>query len=183
MSKTSNSETSQDSRSNDGSEHYFVPLSGAGLSRHVQDNKINSLKSRQLFTSQADSSLLQTHTKDNNIGRRYSGVADTLNDLDSLDEFDGMNSFLSAGGSNSSVSDAHRSFYDMDEVEDQVFSPPLLMDTALLADSYEDLLGMSYFTILTRLLYFAISGRLGVFCLSTCIQFCEIREAELGSNF
>lgn len=158
MSKTSNSESSQDTRSNDGSEHYFVPLSGTGLSRHVQDNKINSLKSRQLFTSQADSSLLQTHAKDNNIGRRYSGVTDTLNDLESLDEFDGVNSFLSAGGSNSSVSDAHRSFYDIDEVEDQVFSPPLLMDTALLADTYEDLLGMSFFTMHTRLVNFVISG-------------------------
>ncbi|XP_047950813.1 AUGMIN subunit 6 [Salvia hispanica] len=140
LSKRSNSESSQDSRSNDGSEHYFVPLSGTGLSRHVQDNKINSLKSRQLFTSQADSSLLQTHVKDNNVGRRYSGVTDILNDIDSLDEFDGVNSFLSAAGSNSSVSDAHRSFYDVDEAEDQVFSPPLLMDTAFLADSYEDLL-------------------------------------------
>lgn len=143
LSKASNSESSQDSRSNDGSEHYFVPLSGTGLSRHVQDNKISSLKSRQLFTSQADSSLLQTHVKDNNVGRRYSGVTDILNDIDSLDEFDGVNSFLSAAGSNSSVSDAHRSFYDIDEAEDQVFSPPLLMDTAFLADSYEDLLGTS----------------------------------------
>lgn len=97
-----------------------------------------------MFISQADSSLLQTHAKDNNIGRRYSGIADILNDLDSLDEFDGGNSFLSAAGSNSPVSDAHRSFYDMDDVEDQVFSPPLLMDTGL-ADTYEDLLGRLYF--------------------------------------
>ncbi|KAL1536530.1 AUGMIN subunit 6 [Salvia divinorum] len=140
FSKTSNSESSQDSHSNDGSEHYFVPLSGAGLSRHVQDNKVNSLKSRQLFTSQADSSLFQTHAKDNNLGRRYSGVADILNDMVSLDEFDGVNSFFSAAGSNCSVSDTHRSFYDIDEAEDQVFSPPLLMGTAFLADSYEDLL-------------------------------------------
>lgn len=80
---------------------------------------------------------------DNNLGRKYNGVADVLNDLESFDEFDGVNSFLSAAGSNSSVSDAHRSFYDVDESQDQVFSPPLLMDTALFADSYEDLLGMS----------------------------------------
>ncbi|KAK4347730.1 hypothetical protein RND71_034069 [Anisodus tanguticus] len=42
-------------------------------------------------------------------------------------------------GSNSSVSDACRSFYDMEEAEDQVFSHPLLMDMSLLADLYEDL--------------------------------------------
>ncbi|KAL8475311.1 hypothetical protein ACS0TY_028112 [Phlomoides rotata] len=140
LSKACNSESSQDSRSTDSSEHFFVPLSGTGVSRHGQENKLNYLKSRQLFSSHADSSLLQTHVKDNNLGRKYSGVADVLNDLDTFDEFDGVNGFFSAAGSNSSVSDAHRSFYDVDESQDQVFSPPLLMDTALFADSYEDLL-------------------------------------------
>ncbi|CAA0824511.1 Unknown protein, partial [Striga hermonthica] len=38
------------------------------------------------------------------------------------------------------TSEACRSFYAVDEVQDQVFSPPLLMDAALLGDSYEDLL-------------------------------------------
>ncbi|KAL0377341.1 UNVERIFIED_CONTAM: AUGMIN subunit [Sesamum radiatum] len=141
-SQSCNLESSQDSRSNDSSEHFFVPLSGTGFSRHGQEKKQNSLKSTQLFTSQADPSLLQTHAKDNDLGSKYSDVADILNDLDSLDEFDGVNGFLSAVGSNSSVFDAHKSFYDMDEAEDQVFSPPLLMDTALLTDTYEDLLGM-----------------------------------------
>ncbi|KAG8366794.1 hypothetical protein BUALT_Bualt16G0004800 [Buddleja alternifolia] len=60
------------------------------------------------------------------------------NDLGSLDGFDGVNSFLSAVDSNSS---GYRSFYDIDEAQNQVFSPPLLMDAAILADSYEDLLG------------------------------------------
>ncbi|XP_011098821.1 AUGMIN subunit 6 [Sesamum indicum] len=139
-SQSCNSESTQDSRSNDSLEHFFVPLSGTGFSRHAQEKKQNSPKSRQLFTSQAYSSLLQTHAKDEDLGSKYSEVADILNDLDSLDEFDGVNGFLSAVGSNSSVFDAHRSFYDMDEAQDQVFSPPLLMDTALLADTYEDLL-------------------------------------------
>lgn len=63
-----------------------------------------------------------------------------LNDMDSLDEFDSVNSFLSGSGSNLSVSDAQRSLYDTDEAPDQVFSPPLLMDASLLVDAYEDLL-------------------------------------------
>ncbi|KAG8384925.1 hypothetical protein BUALT_Bualt04G0168800 [Buddleja alternifolia] len=138
--RSCNSEGSQDSRSDDSSEHFFVPLSGTGFSRLGQDKKPNSLKGRQLLTSQADSSLLETHAKENHRGSKYNAVTDMLNDLESLDEFDGMNGFLSAVGSNSSASVAHRSFYDMDEAQDQVFSPPLLMDTALLADSYEDLL-------------------------------------------
>ncbi|KAL7100582.1 hypothetical protein ACP275_08G005900 [Erythranthe tilingii] len=138
-SQSCNLESSQDSRSNDSSEHFFVPF-GTGFSRHGQDKKLNPLKSRQLLTSQADSSFLQTHAKDNYLGSKYSGVGDMLNDLESLDEFDGVNGFFHAAGSNSPVSDVHRTFYDMDEAQDQVFSPPLLMDTAFLADSYEDLL-------------------------------------------
>ncbi|XP_073294062.1 AUGMIN subunit 6-like [Primulina huaijiensis] len=139
-SQSRNLESSQDSRSDESSEHFFVPISGSGFSRRGQDKKPDSLKGRQSFKSQANSSMLQTHPNDIHLGSKYSGVADMLNDLDSLDEFDGVNCFLSAVGSNSSVSDAHRSFYDNDEVQDQVFSPPLLMDVALMADSYEDLL-------------------------------------------
>ncbi|KAL3813863.1 hypothetical protein ACJIZ3_015131 [Penstemon smallii] len=139
-SQSCNLESSQDSRSDDSSEHFLVPFSGTGFSRVGQDKKLTSTKSRQLYTSQADSSLLQTLTKDNRLQNKYSGVADMLNDLDSFDEFDGVNGLLSVVGSNSPVSDAHRSFFDMGEVQDQVFSPPLLMDTELLADSYEDLL-------------------------------------------
>ncbi|KAL3833177.1 hypothetical protein ACJIZ3_007913 [Penstemon smallii] len=134
-SQSCNLESSQDSRFDDSSEP--LPFSGTGFSCVGQNKKLNSTKSRQLYISQADSALLQTHTKDNRLWGKYIGVADMLNDLDS---FDGVNGFLSVVGSNSPVSDAHRSFFDMDEVQDQVFSPPLLMDTELLADSYEDLL-------------------------------------------
>ncbi|CAI9758542.1 unnamed protein product [Fraxinus pennsylvanica] len=106
-SQSCNLESSQDSRSDDSSEHFFVPLSGTGVSRFDREKKSNSLKSRQLFTPQADPSLLETCALDNHFGSKYDGVG---------------------------------SFYDMDETQDQVFSPPLLMDTSLLADSYEDLL-------------------------------------------
>lgn len=139
-SRQCNLDSSQDSRSEDSSEHYFVPLSGAGFSRHGQDKKHNVYKSRQLLSSQAGSMSFQHHAKDSILGSEYSGVTDTLNDLDSFDEFDGVNGFLSAVGSDSSISEVPRSFYDMDEAEDKVFSPPLMMETALLMDCYEDLL-------------------------------------------
>lgn len=134
-------ESSQDSRSDDSSEHYFVPLPGTGLSRITQDIKPNLLRNKRLFTSQADSTLPATRVIDNRIRNNFDG-AEILNDLESLEDYDDVNGFLSAVGSNSSVSNAHRSFYDLDDTQDQVFSPPLLMDTSLLADSYEDLLGM-----------------------------------------
>lgn len=63
-----------------------------------------------------------------------------LNGLDPLRDFDRVNGFHSVSGSNVSPSNRQqRPFYE--EAHDQVFSPPLLMDSSLLADSYEDLLG------------------------------------------
>ncbi|KAL6520173.1 AUGMIN subunit 6 [Orobanche minor] len=137
-SQSCNLDSSQDSHSNK-PEHFFVPLSGMGLSRHGQDKKHNFLRSRQLLTPQTDSSLLQTHAKDSDVGSKRA-VTDMLNELDSLNEFDSVNGYIPSMGSNLSFSDAHRSFYGMDDAQDQVFSPPLLMDVALLGDSYEDLL-------------------------------------------
>ncbi|KAL6551433.1 AUGMIN subunit 6 [Orobanche gracilis] len=137
-SQSCNLDSSQDSHSNK-PEHFFVPLSGMGFSRHGQDKKHNFLRSRQSFTPQTDSSLLQTHAKDSDVGSKRA-VTNMLNELDSRNEFDSVNGYLPSIGSNLSFSDAHRSFYVIDEAQDQVFSPPLLMDAALLGDSYEDLL-------------------------------------------
>ncbi|CAI9111510.1 OLC1v1011747C1 [Oldenlandia corymbosa var. corymbosa] len=129
-----NLESSLDSRSDDSSEHYFVPFLDTNFSRPVLETKNKSIRTKRLFTPQADS---ETHS-DSRAGNKYDGH-EILTDLDSLDDYEGANGFLSAAGSNSSVSEAHRSFYDLDEGHDQVFSPPLLMDSSL-ADSYEDLL-------------------------------------------
>lgn len=133
-----NMESSQDSHSDDISEHFFVPLSGTGFSRIGLDSKLVSTRSKQLFVSQAETSLLNP-VPDGHGDNRYNRMPEILNDLDSLNDYDRINGFLSAAGSNA-VSDAHRPFYDMEDSQDQVFSPPFLMDTSLLEDSYEDLL-------------------------------------------
>lgn len=142
LSQSYNPDSSQDSRADDSSDHYFIPLSGAGFTRVGQENKSSLSSAKQLFASGSDSSYLVTSGSENNVGGKSDGIPDLLNDLDSFDDFDAVNGFLSAGGSNSSVSDAPRSFYDMDETPNEVFSPPLLMDASFLADGYEDLLGM-----------------------------------------
>ncbi|CAN4082329.1 unnamed protein product [Withania somnifera] len=126
--------SSQDSRSDDSSEHYFEPVSGFRFSQHGDREKL--LRRKKLFVSEPDSSVLGTHAPDNHMNIKSDGIPDLLNDLQSVDDYDG---FLSTMGSNSSFS-ANRLFYDMEEAQDQVFSPPLLMDASLLADSYEDLL-------------------------------------------
>ncbi|KAK4360799.1 hypothetical protein RND71_019751 [Anisodus tanguticus] len=131
-------ESSQDSRSDDSSEHYFIPGPGVGFS-HL-GNKSNLLRSKKLLPPEPNSSFLGNHAPQSHVRIKSDGLPDLFNDLWSLDDYEGIDGFLSTMGSNSSVSDACRSFYDIEEAEDQVFSPPLLMDMSLLADSYEDLL-------------------------------------------
>ncbi|KAL7195813.1 hypothetical protein ACSBR1_035949 [Camellia fascicularis] len=55
-------------------------------------------------------------------------------------EYDRVNGFLSAAGSNFTVSDSQKSYCDGEEAQDHVFSPPLLMGSSFLGDPYEDLL-------------------------------------------
>ncbi|KAA8530140.1 hypothetical protein F0562_004849 [Nyssa sinensis] len=134
-----NLELSQDSHSDDSSEHFFVPLSATGFSCLGPDNKLGS-RSKQLFVSQADPSLLENLASDGHVGSKHAELSNVLNDWDSLHEYDRVNGFLSSAGSNCPVFYAQRSFDGLEEAQDQVFSPPLLMNTSLLADSYEDLL-------------------------------------------
>ncbi|VFQ67446.1 unnamed protein product [Cuscuta campestris] len=141
LSQSYNLESSQGSHDDETSEHYFLPHSGAaGFSRVGQDTKSILSSAERLFSSGSDSSYLVTSGSENNAGGKSDGLPDILTDLDSFDDFDAMNGFLSAVGSNSSVSDAPKSFYDMDEIPNEVFSPPLLIETSLLGDGYEDLL-------------------------------------------
>lgn len=135
-----NSESSRDSHVDESSEHFFLPLSTPGFSRLGLEKKVASRRSKRLFTSQKDSPLLENHAPDGQVGSKYNDLPDILNNLDSLTDYDHVNGFLSATGLNGAMSDGQRSFFDIEESHDQVFSPPLLMDTSLLTDSYEDLL-------------------------------------------
>ncbi|KAH0984977.1 hypothetical protein GBA52_012154 [Prunus armeniaca] len=135
-----NSESSRGSHSDESSEHFFLPLSSSGFSRQSQESKGVSLRSKR-FASQTEASLLENRASDGHMESKYSELSQVLNGLDSLDDYDQVNGFLSATGSNCAASDTQRSFYDFEEAQEQVFSPPLLMDSSLLAD-YEDLLVM-----------------------------------------
>ena len=140
--------SSRDSQSDEGSEHYFVPLSGAGFSRFPSETKSLPLRGSRLQTSLSEPSFLEHSVPHSLAPSKYSDIPDTFDDLDSFKDYDNGNGFLSVAGSNSVASDPQQSFYD---VEDQVFSPPLLMDSSLLSDTYEDLLGT--FIILLGVLY------------------------------
>ncbi|EOY02661.1 hypothetical protein QUC31_018043 [Theobroma cacao] len=135
-----NSESSRDSQSDESSEHFFVPVSSNNFSRGGLESKVSSIRTKRLFSTQTGNSLLDSHGGNGHIGSNYDDLPHMLNNLDSLNDFDQVNGFLSAAASSCAASDGQRSFFDMEEAQDQVFSPPLLMDTSLLADSYEDLL-------------------------------------------
>ncbi|CAA7055196.1 unnamed protein product [Microthlaspi erraticum] len=130
--------SSRDSQSDEGSEHYFVPLSATGFSRFPSEAK-GLLPHRGSRLLSEPSFLEEPNVVRDSLGpSKYSDmIPDTFDDLDSFKDYDNGNGFLSVAGSNSVASDAQQSFYD---VEDQVFSPPLLMDSSLLSDAYEDLL-------------------------------------------
>lgn len=138
-----NSELSRDNQSDESSEHFFVPVLSTNHSRVGPENKLGSIRTKRLFSTQTENSFLNSHPSDGHIRSNYDDLPNMLNNLDSPDNHDQDNGFLSAAASSSAASDWQRSLFDLEEVQDQVFSPPLLMDTSLFVDSYEDLLGMS----------------------------------------
>lgn len=139
------SESSRDSQSDESSEHFFVPVSSFNFSHGGPENKIGSIRSKKLFSTQKDNSLLDSCASSGRIRSNYDDVSHMLNNLDSPNDYDPVNVFLSAAASSSSASDGQRSFLDLEEAQDQVFSPSFLMDASLLSDSYEDLLGMLFY--------------------------------------
>ncbi|KAJ0771794.1 putative HAUS augmin-like complex subunit 6 [Helianthus annuus] len=129
--QASNTSQLQDNQSDDGSEHFFVPLSGTGFSWPRPEKKPTSSRSKQLFASESNSSSVDNRVSD---GTKY------IESLDMVNEYDGVNAFMSAAASSYADSEGRLSFYDVEETHDQVFSPPFLMDASLSAESFEDLL-------------------------------------------
>lgn len=143
--RSCNSESSRDSQSDGSSEHFFAPLSESGFSHLDAEKRATSLRSKRLFVSQMDDPSLESHVSDGLEESKFDDFPDMLNDLERLSDYDHVNGFLSYSGSNE-TSDAQRSIFDFEDAQDQVFSPPLLMDSSLLTDPFEDLLGMFEFS-------------------------------------
>ncbi|KAJ6302134.1 hypothetical protein OIU77_016264 [Salix suchowensis] len=134
-----NSESSHEIQSDESSEHFFLRLSSPGFSL-IPENKAVSTRSKRISASQMNSALFEKHAQDGHAGSKYNELPEILNDLGPLTDYDHVNGFLSVAGSNGAISDGQRSFNDVEDPYAQVFSPPLLLDTSLLPDSYEDLL-------------------------------------------
>ncbi|XP_077227942.1 HAUS augmin-like complex subunit isoform X2 [Tasmannia lanceolata] len=112
LSTQSSNLESLDDNNRDSSEHFFVPLSTSRFSRMAVDiNPAPSKSKQRLFVSSSESFM---HNK-------------SEHDKESV-------------GSNYAPTHLQRTFYNMEDSQDQLFSPPLLMDTSLFPDTYEDLL-------------------------------------------
>ncbi|CAM0950233.1 unnamed protein product [Alopecurus aequalis] len=126
----SNTESPQDNSSDDGSEHFFIPLStgasrkdvGAVANRRKQkiglsssQTKLPKSTSYHYFSSESP-----MHTTPA-LSSKRNGHGDPSSAADFFDPVSGQ-SFMT------------------DDALDQVFSPPLLLDSSLFHDTYEDLL-------------------------------------------
>ncbi|KAK8587752.1 hypothetical protein V6N12_022230 [Hibiscus sabdariffa] len=135
-----NSESFRDRQSDESSEHFFVPVSSTNHSHVGPETKLSSIRTKRLFSTQTENSLLDSHASDGHIGNNYDNLSHMLNSLDSPNNYDQTNGFHSATASSCGAADWQKSLFNLEEAQDQVFSPPFLMDTSLLIDSYEDLL-------------------------------------------
>nr|CAB3484068.1 unnamed protein product [Digitaria exilis] len=124
-----NTERPQDKNSEDGSEHFFIPLS-ASAARKETDAATNRRKHRLDLSSPQKRTSDLYYNADSPVNTSpvlLSEVIghDPISALSFLDPDSGL---------------THQSFIT-DDALDQVFSPPLLMESSLFHDADEDLLG------------------------------------------
>ena len=143
-----NTEWSEDKSSDDGSEHFFMPLS-TGVTRKEVSAGANRRKQRLFSSPQQTRVSKNTTQQSSNLDSQLSLVSNVSNDLNGLAEYDNqVNGFQTDIALNFTGSTAQSMFPGIDESMDQVFSPPLLMDTSFFPDAYEDLLGMLIYTLI-----------------------------------
>ncbi|KAF8408375.1 hypothetical protein HHK36_007524 [Tetracentron sinense] len=138
-----------------------VQLEKTGFSPVDPETKAVLIRSKRPFVSALDTSLLKNCPSDSPLGSKYE-LPNLLNERDSLHDYvSQVNGFLSFTGSNNGASNT-RMFYDLVEAQDQVYSPSLIMEASILADSYEDLLeSLSSYGVR----YMMLALPLGMVCL------------------
>jgi hypothetical protein len=128
-----NTERPQDKNSDDASEHFFIPLS-TGAAKKDMDSVTNGHNRRLgLLPSQMKFSKSTSGIYYNADSPIYTSPV-LLSELNGHDSISAMSFLDPAGGL------AHQSFLT-DDALDQVFSPPLLLESSLFHDADEDLLG------------------------------------------
>jgi len=130
-----NTERPQDKNSDNGSEHFFIPLS-AGAARKEMDAATNRRKQRPGLSSLQMKFPKSTSDLYYNADSPINTSSVLLSEMNGHDPISAMSFLDPVSGL------AHQSFIT-DDALDQVFSPPLLMESTLFHDADEDLLGKS----------------------------------------
>jgi len=125
-----------------------MPLS-TGVTRKEVSAGANRRKQRLFSSPQQTRVSKNTTQQSSNLDSQLSLVSNVSNDLNGLAEYENqVNGFQTDIALNFTGSTAQSMFPGIDESMDQVFSPPLLMDTSFFPDAYEDLLGMLIYTLI-----------------------------------
>ncbi|BAF08630.1 AUGMIN subunit 6 [Oryza sativa Japonica Group] len=125
-----NPERPHDQSSDDGSEHFFIPLS-TGASKMEIDAVDNNRRMQKLGFSSPQMKFSDLHFNVDSPMHATPVLSSKLNGHDDPNTVTSMLDPVSGLG--------HQSFIT-DDALDQVFSPPLLLETSLFQDAYEDLL-------------------------------------------
>ncbi|VAI14944.1 unnamed protein product [Triticum turgidum subsp. durum] len=129
----SNMESPQDKSSDDGSEHFFIPLSTGAARKDV--GAVANRRKQKIGPSSSQSKLPKStsdlYFNPDSPMHTTPAVSSKLNGHD--DPSSAANFFYPVSGQS----------FMTDDALDQVFSPPLLLESSLFPDAYEDLLGMS----------------------------------------
>ncbi|KAM0850672.1 hypothetical protein ACQ4PT_052928 [Festuca glaucescens] len=126
----SNTESPQDNSSDDGSEHFFIPLSSGASRKDV--GAVANRRKQKIVLSPSQTKLPMSTSDQYLIS---DGPMHTTSALSS--KWNGHGDSSSAGNLFEPVSSQ---LFMTDDALDQVFSPPLLLESSLFHDTYEDLL-------------------------------------------
>ncbi|VAI14952.1 AUGMIN subunit 6 isoform X2 [Triticum aestivum] len=126
----SNMESPQDKSSDDGSEHFFIPLSTGAARKDV--GAVANRRKQKIGPSSSQSKLPKStsdlYFNPDSPMHTTPAVSSKLNGHD--DPSSAANFFYPVSGQS----------FMTDDALDQVFSPPLLLESSLFPDAYEDLL-------------------------------------------
>ncbi|XP_065010597.1 AUGMIN subunit 6-like isoform X1 [Musa acuminata AAA Group] len=136
-SSSSNSELLQERSSDDGSEHFFIPLSTTDAASQKEIDYVPNWRNQQLvFSSPREVQAPMNMTDLScNANSQQSFIPDMLNKLNGLKENKNLARLFQP-----STEKIQRTHPEVNDTLDQVFSPPLLLESSFFQDAYEDLL-------------------------------------------
>ncbi|KAM0939893.1 putative HAUS augmin-like complex subunit 6 [Dioscorea sansibarensis] len=134
-----NTEWSQDKSSDDGSEHFFMPLSTGGLSNKEAADAVPSRRKLRLVFSSPENHVRSVTDRSSDTSSQIT-TARSVYDSNGFEEYENQLNGVQSATDLDYATMFQRKFPDIDDDLDNVFSPPLLMDSSFFSDAYEDLL-------------------------------------------